>query len=156
MLGQTRLLPRDLVALLTELKDVHGGTGLVSEATARTAVRRYSETYFLREVNNGLSKVLPGASGTKVVVFTEALSALQSRYFYAKDLLDEIGDELTNSELRTLLRQLFLIGGLGVLTGQGTQKHTNFIYRRTAGGGFSFLSQYCLHNALVVAWNVPW
>ena len=139
-----------------ELKQIHGGTGQVTEPTARQAVRLYSETYFLREISNGLSKILPGASANKVVVFMEALSALQSRYFNAKDLAGEIGTELTNSELRTLLRQLFLIGGLGVLSGHGIHKNTNFVFRRTAGGGFSFLADYCLHNSLVVAWNIKW
>jgi len=46
-LDYTRLLPRDLVALLTTLKQFHGGTGQVNEKSARECVKLYSLEYFV-------------------------------------------------------------------------------------------------------------
>ncbi|TFB88230.1 hypothetical protein E3O44_06030 [Cryobacterium algoricola] len=155
-LSHTRLLPRDLVALMTEVKGVHGGSSQLTEANARESVRRYSETYFIREVGNGLARVLPGASATKVAAFIESLTTLQSRYFQATDLNEELAGMLDQTELRALLKQLYTIGALGVNTTVNGTRHVNFIYRRTAGGGFSFLREYTLHNSLVVAWNLHW
>lgn len=156
LLSHTRLLPRDLIALMTELKSLHKGSGQVRETTAREAIRRYSETYFVREVNNGLSRVLPTNSALKVALFTDALRALPSRRFRAGDLESELAGGLDQPELRTLLKQLFVIGAVGVRTKSGGEWHTNFAYRRTAGGGFSFVSEYVLHNSLVVGWNLQW
>lgn len=155
-LSHTRLLPRDLIALMTELKALHGRSGPVPESTAKEAVRRYCETYFVREMTNGLSRVLPGESATKVAVFTEALSTLPNREFNAAALKAETEGVLDQGDLRALLRQLFTVGGLGVRTRSNGTMHTNFIYRRTAGGGFSFVADYVLHSSLVVAWNLQW
>jgi hypothetical protein len=155
-LSHTRLLPRDLVALMTEVKAVHKGSGQITEANAREAVRRYSETYFIREISNGLARVLPETSATKVSAFIESLTTLQSRYFSAKDLNEELAGTLEQTELRALLRQLYTIGALGVNTNVSGKRHVNFVFRRTAGGGFSFLREYTLHNSLVVAWNLHW
>ncbi|MEY9853503.1 energy-coupling factor transporter ATP-binding protein EcfA2 [Leifsonia sp. EB41] len=155
-LSHTRLLPRDLIALMTELKGLHTGSGQVTEQTARETVRLYCETYFIREITNGLSKVLPGASANKVSTFIDALSTLQNRHFRAADLTPETTGVLDPMELRTLLRQLYTIGGLGVQSGRGSVRHTNFVFRRTAGGGFSFVADYTLHSSLVVAWNLTW
>lgn len=156
LMSHTRYLPRDLVALMNALKDVHPGSGQVSEADARQAVRQYSEGYFVREISNGLSRVLPGASANKVSVFCDALSALQSREFTMEMLEREVDGEVSRSDLRILMKQLFLIGGVGTKSRAGRATHTNFYYRRAAGGGFSFHADYVLHNSLVSAWNVPW
>lgn len=155
-LSHTRLLPRDLVALLRELQQLHKGSGQVRQEEAKEAVRLYSETYFVREITNNLSRVLPSASSEKVSVLIDALSALSSRTFNVRALQPELDGFISNDELRVLLKQLFLVGGLGVRTrSQGTM-HTNFNFRRTAGGGFSFIADYVLHNSLVVAWNLNW
>jgi hypothetical protein len=55
-----------------------------------------------------------------------------------------------------LLNQLFLAGGLGVQSRSGGSTHTNFIFRKTSGGGFSFIADYVLHNAMVSALNLNW
>lgn len=154
LLEHTRLVPRDLIALMRAVRDHHSGPGPVHQSSAQDAVRSYSETYFIREVSNGLSRVLSGPSARKVAGFIDALSALPSKLFSADDLRRELGGLVDDQELRELLKQMFTIGGIGVRSGSGARKHTNFVFRRTAGGGFSYLAEYRLHNALVVAWNI--
>lgn len=155
-LSHTRLLPRDLVALMRELQGVHKGSGQVRQEEAREAVRLYSETYFVREITNNLSRVLPTASSEKVSVLLDALSALPNREFNVRSLQPELDGFVSNEELRVLLKQLFLVGGLGVRSKSQGTTHTNFSFRRTSGGGFSFIADYVLHNSLAVAWNLNW
>lgn len=155
-LRYTRLLPRDLIALLNELKKVHGGNHQVSENNARAAVRMYSETYFIREVTNGLSRTVADVSQDQVNIFMDSLRALSSRYFSIGDLMPEIDDQLSRSQVRALLKQLFLIDAIGVQQTKGASVHTNFVYRRSAGGGFSTSGSFLLHNCLVEAWNLNW
>lgn len=156
LMSHTRYLPRDLIALMNAVKERHPGSGQVSESTAREAVRNYSEGYFVREISNGLSRVLPGASAAKVSTFLDALSALPSREFSFELLEREVDGDISRADLRRLMKQLFLIGGVGTKPRAARSTHTNFYYRRVAGGGFSFHADYVLHNSLVVAWNVPW
>jgi hypothetical protein len=150
----TRLLPRDLIALLNALREEQKGSGLVSEQSARSAVRRYGDTYFVREIVNNLSFILPGQSATKVTSFIEALSSLDSRRFLSDNLRQSLEGEVDASEVRILLRQMFTVGAIGIRTGGGKKKHTNFSYRRVAGGGFKYPSEMVLHNALGEAWNI--
>ena len=103
-----------------------------------------------------LNDHLAGSSAEWSDFFVEALSALPSREFNAAALRSETEGVLDQADIRALLRQLFTIGGLGVRTRQGGILHTNFVYRRTAGGGFSFVADYVLHSSLVVAWNLQW
>lgn len=155
LLAQTRLIPRDMVALMQCLQKHHKGSGQVRERTAVAAVKQYSDTYFIREMRNNLSHVLPGES-EKISVFFDALSTLPSRQFNAKSLEPEVEGLLGRQELRALLNQLFLAGGIGVQSRSGGVVHTNFVFRRTSGGGFSFVADYLLHNALVSNLNVNW
>lgn len=155
LLAQTRLIPRDLVALLGTLQKLHKGAGQVQESTAVAAVKQYADTYFIREMRNNLSHVLPGQSD-KVSAFFDALSVLDSRDFNADALKPELDGIVEKHELRALLNQLFLSGGLGVRSRSGGSTHTNFIFRKTSGGGFSFIADYVLHNALVSALNLNW
>lgn len=155
LLEQTRLIPRDLVALMGAIQKLHGGSGQVREETAAAAVKRYSDAYFIREMRNNLSHVLPGRSD-KVSAFFDALSVLPSRHFNAASLQPELDGIVDRQELRALLSQLFLAGGLGVRSKSGGSVHTNFIFRKTSGGGFSFVADYVLHNALVSALNLNW
>jgi hypothetical protein len=154
-IAQTRLIPRDLVALMTTLQKSHKGAGQVREQAAIAAVKRYSDAYFIREMRNNLSHVLPGQSD-KVAAFFDALSVLPSREFNANSLRAELDGIVDKPELRALLNQLFLAGGLGVRSRSGGSVHTNFIFRKTSGGGFSFVADYVLHNALVSALNLHW
>jgi len=154
LLSNTRLLPRDLIALLNTVKEAHGGSSLVSEETAKAAVRLYSETYFISEISNNLTKVLDQNSASKVAAFIEALTTLPSRFFSIQDVANEVDGVLSQREIRALLHQMFRVGGLGVQVGNGPVRNTNFVFRRIGGGGFSINGEYSLHNALVEAWNL--
>lgn len=155
LLAQTRLIPRDIVALMTAVQKFHKGAGQVREQSAVAAVKQYADTYFIREMRNNLSHILPGQSD-KVSAFFDALGVLPSREFNAHSLHPELEGIVERQELRALLNQLFLAGGLGVRSRSGGSVHTNFIFRKTSGGGFSFVADYVLHNALVSALNLNW
>jgi len=56
----------------------------------------------------------------------------------------ERGDQAEIDEIKTF--------GHGPKNHRGLRNDLN----HSEGGTFSFLSEYVLHNALVIAWNVPW
>ena len=75
-LDYTRLLPRDLIALLNILQQVKPGSGQVSEGFAKTTVRRYSEEYFQGEVFNSLAGVLPAGKSRQIASFRLSWTSL--------------------------------------------------------------------------------
>ncbi|GAA1609344.1 P-loop ATPase, Sll1717 family [Leucobacter chromiireducens] len=155
LLGYTRYLPRDMVALMNAVKKVHGGSGQVRVEQARRAVRSYSEGYFLAEIKNNLTKAFTSTGGTKTNDFLEELSTLDSPYFTSAELEKSLEGVLTSTEIRQLLRQLYRAGAIGVITRRNSVQHTNFSYRRAAGGGFKYKGRFLLHRALIEAWNIP-
>lgn len=155
-LSYTRMLPRDVVALLRQLQETHPGATQVTEAEAREAVRRYAEFYFVAEVMNNLHGVVQVNGAERIAAFKEALATLPNRVFNADSLMRELAGVFEKEELRPLLRRMYDVGAIGVRRGVRGAIHTNFVFRRTEGGAFSFLADYVLHSALVVAWNVPW
>ena len=155
-LDYTRLLPRDLIALLTVAQEVHPGSSPVIQSEAREIVRRYSEEYFVGEIMNNLAGVLGPNSARKVPIFRDALRGLPTRRFTFQDVQSEVAGDLDDGETKALLRQMFETGGLGVRNSSGRDEYTDFIYRRISGGGFTLRHGFLLHNALTVAWNRPW
>ena len=156
-LDNTRLLPRDLIALLNTLKEFHGGTGPVSEKSAWDAVKQYSLEYFVGEIFNNMAGVLPAHGARKVASFRDALRTLPTRFFTLSDLTCELEGELGVGEVKALLKQMFETGGIGVRNASGNgADYTDFVFRRISGAGFTTRHGFLLHNALVVAWNRPW
>ncbi|MET3975396.1 hypothetical protein [Cellulosimicrobium sp. 4261] len=152
LLDHTRLLPRDAVALMRHLQRNYGGNGRVPESNAQTAVRKYCEEYFVGEIFDNLAGVLPARRARSLSAFKDALRTSPSRFFTYQFVCDETAGELASSEVKLLLRQMFEVGGIGIRNGG----HTDFVFRRTAGGGFSVRGEFILHDALTRAWNRPW
>lgn len=67
-------------------------------------------------------------------------------------MTEELRGELDPAESKSLLKQMFETGGIGIKNGQ----HTDFVFRRTAGAGFTTRYEFMLHDALTRAWNRPW
>jgi hypothetical protein len=155
-LDHTRLLPRDMVALMGYLKEVHPGASSVTEAEAVETVRLYSQDYFTREILNNLAGILPGNGARKVAAFRDSLRTVPMRMFSFDDVQDELKGELEPAETKALLKQLFEVGGIGVRNTRGSLEHTDFIFRRVSGAGFTTRHGFLLHNALTRAWNRPW
>ena len=156
-LDNTRLLPRDLIALLNVLKDIHGGTSSVKQDESRDCVKQYAQEYFVGEVFNNLAGLLPGEASRKIPAFKDALQSLPTRFFVFDDMTSELKGVLEPGEVRLLLKQLFEIGGIGVRNYSGANaEYTDFVFRRVSGAGFTTRHGFLLHNALVVAWNRPW
>lgn len=155
LLSYTRLLPRDLVAMMRQLQEVHPGSGAVTSDQAVETVRRYSERYFVAEVFNNLHGALQDAVGHKTMAFKEALASVPSRYFTAETLARELDGVFQHEELRPALRRLYAIGAIGIRRGSRGSEHTDFVFRRTEGGSFNFRSELALHSSLAIAWNVP-
>lgn len=155
-LDNTRLLPRDLVALLGYVQQAHPGSAQVSEEHAIEAVRRYSEEYFVGEIFNNLAGILPDRSARKVSSFRDALRTLPSRIFSFSEVQSELTGELEQSETRALLKQMFEVGGIGIRNQRASAEYTDFTYRKISQAGFTLRHNFMLHDALTRAWNVPW
>lgn len=152
LLDHTRLLPRDLVALLGHLQLEYGGNGRVPEENAKRAVRNYCEQYFVGEIFDNLAGVLPAGNARQVASFKDALRTAPTRLFNFQYMTEELKGELDPAEIKSLLKQMFETGGIGIKNGQ----HTDFVFRRTAGAGFTTRYEFMLHDALTRAWNRPW
>ncbi|MDP9380745.1 MAG: hypothetical protein M3Q29_11465 [Chloroflexota bacterium] len=155
-LDYTRLLPRDLVALMGYVQTVHPGSSLITEYEAREAVGRYSQDYFAPEIFNNLAGTLKVGSALKLTAFRNAMRTIPKRTFVFDDVQGELEGELEPAETKQLLRQMFEIGGIGIRNESGRIEYTDFVYRRVSGAGFTTRYGFLLHNSLVVAWNRPW
>lgn len=155
-LDNTRLLPRDIIALLGYLQIVHPGSSPVTQAEAKTAVTMYCEQYFQAEIFNNLAGILKTDGARKLAAFRDALRTLPTRKFTFDDVLSEVSDELEAWEIKALLRQLFEVGGIGIRNASGRVEYTDFVFRRVGGGSFTTRYGFLLHNALTRAWNRPW
>lgn len=155
-LAYTRLLPRDVTALLTHLQLVHPGATAVLEREAVSAVQNYAEQYFVGEVSNNLAGILPKGAGrqAKTLAFLEALKGVSGAEFTLHELQQLIDGDLSESESKVLLRQLFQIGAIGIrTTSESGYQRTDFTYRRANSVAFNPRRVFLLHNALIVAWN---
>lgn len=155
-LDNTRLLPRDVIALLNYVKQCYRGNAKVSEAAAKTAVQRYCDEYFQGEIFDNLAGVLSRDRSHLMPVFRDALRSLPTRQFAFEDVLHETDGELERSEVRALLKRMFEVGGIGVRNYSGRVEHTDFAFRRVYGAAFTTQHGFLLHDALVRAWNRPW
>ncbi|HEX4442834.1 MAG TPA: hypothetical protein VHZ81_04620 [Galbitalea sp.] len=156
-LGYTRLIPRDMIALLTHLQDAHPGSGQVSEQEAVTAVRNYSEQYFVGEIQNNLAGVLADkpTRRSKTNLFFEAIKSVEIAEFSIRDLSLDLDGELSPGEVRQLLKQLFEIGGIGIRTRTAHYERIDFNFRKVSPVAFNPRKTFILHNALIVAWHKP-
>ncbi|MGK3710457.1 P-loop ATPase, Sll1717 family [Arthrobacter sp. IK3] len=152
LLDNTRLLPRDLVALLTHLQREFKRSGPVPQANALRAVNTYCSEYFVGEIFDNLAGILPTGHARQLGNFKDALRTAPSRRFNFDYMTKELDGELSPSQIRSLLKQMFETGGIGIQNG----RHTDFVFRQTSGGGFSTRYTFLLHDALVRAWNRPW
>jgi hypothetical protein len=152
LLDNTRLLPRDAVALMQSLQRNYRGNGRVPEENAKAAVRAYSEEYFVGEIFDNLAGVLDQGRARNIEAFKDALRTSPSRFFTYEFVCNEVAGELNGVEVKQLLKQMFEIGGIGIRNGS----YTDFVYRRASGAGFTVRHGFMLHDALTRAWNRPW
>jgi hypothetical protein len=155
-LAYTRLLPRDLIAMMTHLQAVHPGSAPVSEHNAVTTVRNYAEQYFVGEIANNLAGVLADRAGRqqKTRVFFETVKSVKFAEFTLHEIQQELDGELTEAETKQLLRQMFEVGAIGIRTRNNNHvERTDFVYRKASPVAFNPRRIFLLHNALIVAWN---
>lgn len=152
------MLPRDLVAILTEIQEVHKGVGPVPGNLILEGVNRYCENYFEGEIFNNLAGVLPRSDDAprKVAAFRDSIRTVPSRFFGFDDVQSELDGQLTVDETTKLLRQMFEVGAIGIHNTSGRVDHMDFIYRKVGGAGFTKRHGFVLHNALTRAWNRSW
>ncbi len=81
LLSYTRLLPRDMIAMMGYVQREHPGSSQVTEREAISAASKFAEEYFVGEIMNNLSGVLKGTESHKIVCFRDALRAAPTRYF---------------------------------------------------------------------------
>jgi|GEM_PF-5616727 len=152
LLDNTRLLPRDLVALMGHLQRDYQGNGTVPEDNAKRAVQTYAEEYFVGEIFDNLAGVLEPGYARQVASFKDALRTAPSRFFTFDYLTNELSGELDPIQVKALLKQMFETGGIGIRNGS----YTDFVFRKISGAGFTTRYEFMLHDALTRAWHRPW
>jgi energy-coupling factor transporter ATP-binding protein EcfA2 len=152
LLENTRLLPRDVVALMAYLQRGYKGHKKIPGENARRSVEAYTQEYFVGEIFDNLAGVLPSASARQLASFKDALRTAPSRLFDFDYLTSELQGDLEPGEIKQLLRQMFETGGLGI----HNNGYTDFVFRKISGGGFTVRYRFMLHDALTRAWNRKW
>lgn len=152
LLDNTRLLPRDAVALMGYLQQAYRGNGQVTEESAKRAVQNYTEQYFVSEIFDNIAGVLPAGQARHIGSFRDALRTSPSRVFDFAYMCDELVGELEPPQIKLLLKQMFETGGIGIRNGA----YTDFVFRKISGAGFTTRHEFMLHDALTRAWNRPW
>lgn len=156
LLAYTRLLPRDMIALLTHLQQAHPGSTPVTEREAVTAVRNYAEQYFVGEISNNLAGILPDRTGrqAKTRAFVEAVMSVKSAEFTLHEVQTDLDGHLSETETKLLLRQMYEVGAVGIRTkGENRMDRTDFNFRKATPTAFNARRLFLLHNALIIAWN---
>lgn len=157
LLSYTRLLPRDVIAILGFVQACHPGSSPVTEDAAKLAAQRYAREYFVGETMNNLAGVLEDDRAHKIVRFRDALRVAPRRHFDLDYLESELDGELERTELIDLLRRMFETGSIGIRTPTGGGGfHYEYVWRNVAGAGFTHRNSFELHDALTRAWNRPW
>lgn len=157
LLDYTRLLPRDAIAMMRHLQEVHPGAGQVTEVDVKETITRYSDEYFQGEVFNSLAGILDASRAVDLAAFRDALRTTRSRFFSFNEIVEEVDGQLTDSEVKKLLKQLFEVGAIGIRNSEGRGgDYTDFTYRKLTRAGFTTRHGFMLHNALTRAWNRPW
>ncbi len=152
LLDNTRLIPRDAVALMGYLQRCYKGNKSVTELSVKRAVQLYAEEYFVGEIFDNLAGVLPSRRARELASFKDALRTVPSRIFTVNDLQVELEGELEPFEVKRLLKQMFETGGIGI----HNRGYTDFMFRKVSGAGFTTRYEFMLHDALTRAWNRPW
>lgn len=152
LLENTRLLPRDVVAMMGFLQASYRGNKSIPEANAKRAIEAYTQQYFVGEIFDNLAGVLPAASARQLASFKDALRTAPSRLFDFEYMTSELQGDLEPPQVKQLLRQMFEIGGIGM----HHNGYTDFVFRKVSGGGFTVRYQFMLHDALTRAWNRKW
>ncbi|WP_147440472.1 P-loop ATPase, Sll1717 family [Mycetocola tolaasinivorans] len=157
LLSNTRLLPRDLIALMKEVQKEHPGSAQATESAVVQAVRKYSEQYFVGEILNNLHGILKKTPDRPKIVrsFMAGLSSLDNAVFSLHGLQREIDHGVSESDTILLLEQLYEIGAIGnrIENADGYAR-TNFKFRRSNSITINVRRPMMLHNALIVAWNL--
>jgi hypothetical protein len=157
LLSYTRLLPRDMVSIMSFVQEAHPGSSPVTSEHAKEAARRFSEEYFVGEMMNNLSGVLTTDRAHSLVAFREALRAAPNRFITMDYLLEELEGELDRAEIKALLRRMFETGCVGISNPDSSgRRFTDFIFRRVSGAAFTTRYEFMLHDALTRAWNRRW
>jgi energy-coupling factor transporter ATP-binding protein EcfA2 len=151
LLENTRLLPRDMVALMTYLQRYKGSKPIPGES-AKRSVDAYTQEYFVGEIFDNLAGILPTANARQLASFKDALRTAPTRLFDFDYLTAELKGDLEPNEIKQLLRQMFETGGIGIYN----NGYTDFVFRKISGGGFTVRYQFMLHDALTRAWNRKW
>lgn len=152
LLENTRLLPRDVVAMMTYLQRGYRGSRAVPSDNAKHSIEAYTQEYFVGEIFDNLAGVLPAASARKLASFKDALRTSPSRLFDFEYMKSELQGDLDPLEIKQLLKQMFETGGIGI----HTNGNTDFVFRKISGGGFTTRYKFMLHDALTRAWNRRW
>ena len=138
LLDYTRHIPRDMIDLMTKIRDCC--TGPINKNTIIAGINRYSADYFYGEIRDELVGILDD----KVV--DDLFSILQSMKTYRftfKDMKATMDDMGIKMDLEQALSQLYDIGGIGTVTKKESSDEYSFKFRDR-------YSKYCSTDEIVI------
>lgn len=138
LLEYTRHLPRDMIDLMTKIKECC--TGPINKNTIIAGVNRYSADYFYGEIRDELVGILDD----KVVDDLFAvLQSMKTYRFTYKDIETTMKDMGIKMDLEQALSQLYDIGGIGTVTKKESKDDYSFKFRDR-------YSRFCSSDEIII------
>lgn len=147
----TLLRPRDILQFFIECQDLYGAQNKIRLSDFTTAIASYSKNYFISEMKDELTGILPDKIVTSI---PSILSELGKRTFYETDLQKIIATNGIDISARKLLEILYLSGYIGqILPREAGKQFISFIHVNPYDK-FSPKEKCIIHRGLVKAVNI--
>ena len=138
LLDYTRHIPRDMIDLMTKIRDCC--TGPISKNTIIAGINRYSADYFYGEIRDELVGILDDKVVDDLFSILQSMKTYRFTFKDMKATMDEIGIKM---DLEQALSQLYDIGGIGTVTKKESNDEYSFKFRDR-------YSKYCSTDEIVI------
>ena len=138
LLDYTRHIPRDMIDLMTKIRDCC--TGPISKNTIIAGINRYSADYFYGEIRDELVGILDDKVVDDLFSILQSMKTYRFTFKDMKATMDEMGIKM---DLEQALSQLYDIGGIGTVTKKESNDEYTFKFRDR-------YSKYCSTDEIVI------
>lgn len=141
--------PRDILQFFVEAQKVFIPGEMLTASKIRTALRKYSEEYFVQAMVDEMTGFFPNEA---VSCLSDILARMEDRYFHLEEFTAECASypEFENVNPRLVLEKLFNAGYLGQHRPRPEKDYTVFSYRNSKES-FRAEHECILHRGLMRA-----
>lgn len=148
----TLLRPRDILQFFIECQDLFGTRGKISSTDFSAVIARYSHDYFLSEMQDEITGILPDHI---VTALPSILSEMGKRIFLEAELQQRLTENgINDTPARKLLETLYQLGYIGQLRVRDGRSPTYSFIHINPHDKYSKNDKCIIHRGLVKALNI--